>query len=104
MEKILESCKNAFATEGSNWDFVINCAAETKMGQTDPVYQEGVYKLSMNCAKEAAALNVKHYIELSAGQVYSSVKVPHKEDGPLDPWTFVAKWKTDVSFCVYQDI
>ncbi|KAI4459873.1 bifunctional polymyxin resistance protein arna [Holotrichia oblita] len=91
-----DSCKNAFATEGASWDFVINCAAETKMGQTDPVYKEGIYKLSLNCAKEAATLRVKHYVELSSGQVASSEKTPHKEDAPLDPWSFIAKWKVQV--------
>ncbi|KAK9738343.1 NAD dependent epimerase/dehydratase family [Popillia japonica] len=91
-----DSCKNAFATEGANWDFVINCAAETKLGQTDPVYKEGIYKLSLNCAQEAAALRVKHYVEISSGQVASSEKTPHKEDASVDPWSFIAKWKVQV--------
>lgn len=94
---ISESCKNAFhLSDGSTWDFVINCAGETKSGQTDPVYNEGILKLSLNCAKESASQNVKHYVELSAGNMYSSEKTPHKEDGPVEPWTFVAKWKRQV--------
>ncbi|KAJ8953754.1 hypothetical protein NQ318_015410 [Aromia moschata] len=92
-----ESCKNAFhIPNGSSWDIVVNCAGETKLGQTDPVYNEGVAKLSLNCAKEAALQNVKHYTELSSGNMYSSDKTPHKEDEPVEPWTFVAKWKRQV--------
>ncbi|KAL3276446.1 hypothetical protein HHI36_011827 [Cryptolaemus montrouzieri] len=90
-----ESCKNAFATN-SSWDFVINCAGETKGSQTDPVYNEGILKLSLNCAKEIAAHNVKHYVELSCGNMYSSEKVPHKENGPMEPWSHVAKFKAKV--------
>ncbi|XP_018561642.1 dTDP-D-glucose 4,6-dehydratase [Anoplophora glabripennis] len=92
-----ESCKNVFQPfDGMPWDIVVNCAGETKLGQTDPVYNEGILKLSLNCAKEAAQQNVKHFIELSSGNMYSSDKVAHKEDGPVEPWTFVAKWKRQV--------
>ncbi|CAH0553088.1 unnamed protein product [Brassicogethes aeneus] len=90
-----ESCKNAFKTD-SKWDFVINCAGETKSGHTDPVYNEGILKLSLNCANEAANHNVKHYIELSSGNMYSNEKTPLKEDAAVEPWTMVAKWKKKV--------
>lgn len=100
---ILESCKNAFQPcDGLSWDVVVNCAGETKLGQTDPVYNEGVLKLSLNCAKEAAQQNVKHFIELSSGNMHSSDKVPHKEDGPVEPWTFVAKWKRQVKHVFFS--
>ncbi|XP_063909515.1 uncharacterized protein LOC135127114 [Zophobas morio] len=88
-----ESCKNAFSCSEFQWDYVINCAGETKLGQTDPVYEEGILKLSVNCAKQAALDNVKHYIELSSGKMSSSEKVPHKEDGSIEPWSFIGKWK-----------
>lgn len=39
---------------------------------------------------------MKRYVEVSAGSMYSSDKTPHKEDGPLEPWTFIAKWKCRV--------
>lgn len=91
-----ESCKNAFQLDNGSWDIVINCAGETKAGQTDPVYKEGILKLSLNCAKEAARLQVKHYVELSSGNMYNAEKVAHTEDGPVDPWTSVAKWKRQV--------
>lgn len=92
-----ESCKNAFSLpDGSTWDLVVNCAGETRAGQTDPVYNEGILKLSVNCAKQAALQNVGRYIELSSGNMNSSEKTPHKEDGSLEPWGFVAKWKKEV--------
>lgn len=94
---LAESCKNAFhSSDGSTWDYVVNCAGETKSGQTDPVYKEGILKLSLNCAKESAAQGVKHYVELSSGNMHSSEKTPHKENGAVEPWTFVAKWKREV--------
>lgn len=86
------------------WDFVINCAGETKLGQTDPVYKEGILKLSLNCAKQAALLKVRHYVEFTSGNMFSSEKVPHGEDGAAEPWTFIAKWKRQASvlfvFCL----
>uniref|UniRef100_A0A1Q3F9G2 Putative c-3 sterol dehydrogenase/3-beta-hydroxysteroid dehydrogenase n=1 Tax=Culex tarsalis TaxID=7177 RepID=A0A1Q3F9G2_CULTA len=90
------SCQNAFkidSEDGSSWDFVINCAAETKPGQTDPVYQEGILKLAMNCANEAAKCRCKRFVELSTGSMCSSEKVPQKEDCPVEPWTMVGKYK-----------
>lgn len=98
-----DACKNAFSltSDEKNWDVVINFAAETKPGQTDPVYKEGILKLSLNCAKQAALLRVKHYVEMSSGNMFSSEKVPHTEDGPVEPWTFVAKWKRQVSFYLW---
>ncbi|XP_044756357.1 uncharacterized protein LOC123314945 [Coccinella septempunctata] len=90
-----ESCKNAFASDAA-WDFVVNCAGETKGSQTDPIYYEGILKLSLNCSKEAAQAKVKHYVELSCGNMNSSEKVPLKEDGPTEPWTNVAKFKAMV--------
>ncbi|XP_033226607.1 uncharacterized protein LOC117179076 isoform X2 [Belonocnema kinseyi] len=77
-------------------DYVFNCAGETKSGQTDPVYREGIYKLSMNCAQQAANIGVDRFIEISSGNLSSSEKVPHKEDDPTDPWTFTAKHKLQV--------
>lgn len=62
------------------------------------MYNEGVLKLSVNCAKQAAQQHVKHYVEISSGNMHSSEKVPHKEDGPVEPWTFVSKWKRQVRF------
>jgi nucleoside-diphosphate-sugar epimerase len=70
------SCQSALSVEeGGGWDYVINCACETKSGQTDPVYKEGILKLSLNCATEAAKLNVKRFVEVSSGHMCSANKV-----------------------------
>ncbi|XP_055618898.1 uncharacterized protein LOC129763887 isoform X2 [Toxorhynchites rutilus septentrionalis] len=88
------SCQNAFKTDdASGWDYVINCAAETKPGQTDPVYQEGILKLTLNCANEALKYRVKRFVELSTASMCSSEKTPMKEDCPVEPWTMVGKYK-----------
>lgn len=89
------SCQNAFADDES-FDFVINLAAETKMGQSDPVYKEGIIKLSNNCAKEAVKQKVKKYIEISSGHIHSSEKTPIRESTKLDPWTVMARFKLQV--------
>ncbi|OAD56233.1 hypothetical protein WN48_03719 [Eufriesea mexicana] len=89
------SCQNAFLSDTSI-DFVINCAGETKSGQTDPVYKEGIYKLSMNCAHHAAELQVDRYVEISSGNFSTSEKNPLKEEDTGEPWTFVAKYKLQV--------
>ncbi len=39
------------------------------------VYRDGIYKLSMNCAREAARQGVRKYIEISTAQMYSTDKV-----------------------------
>ncbi|XP_043270051.1 uncharacterized protein YbjS [Venturia canescens] len=89
------SCQNAFAGD-TRLDYVFNCAGETKSGQTDPVYKEGIYKLSINCAQHAAKIGVERYVEISSGNLSSSEKAPHKEEDSCDPWTFVAKYKLQV--------
>ena len=112
------SCQNAFASD-TPISYVINCAGETKSGQTDPVYKEGIYKLSMNCAQQAAKIGVEHYVEISSGNFSASEKVcilykftfiigfryvysftylqmPLKEDDSAEPWTYVAKYKLQV--------
>ncbi|XP_066994011.2 uncharacterized protein [Anabrus simplex] len=90
------SCESAFAVDDREYDYIVNCASETKPGQTDPVYKEGILKLSLNCAHEAAKHGVKRYIEVSSGNMCSSEKVPLKEDDKVDPWTYVAKYKSQV--------
>lgn len=67
----------AFEREGGTppFDYVFNCAALTKYGQDDAVYQEAVYDLSLKCARAAAKGKCKRFIELSTAQVYASDKV-----------------------------
>ncbi|XP_077288188.1 uncharacterized protein LOC143912728 isoform X2 [Arctopsyche grandis] len=92
------SCRSALEIESDSepWDLVVNCAGETKNAQSDAVYKEGIFTLSMNCVKECARLKVKRYIEITSGCMFSSEKIAHSEDGLVEPWTFVAKWKSQV--------
>ena len=77
-----------------SWDWVFNCAGETKYGQTDEVYDEKVRLLSVNCAKHAAKLAVGVFIETSTAQVYDADKKASKEDSAkIKPWTLLAKYK-----------
>eukprot|EP01136_Pigoraptor_vietnamica_P033979 Opistho-1_new@97437 len=87
------SIEKSFTDEGGEFDYVFNCAAETKYGQTEQIYEERVYQLTVNCAKEAAKRNVKRFVEISTGQVYSGDKKHNTEDDKTDPWTLIAKAK-----------
>ncbi|CAB3226993.1 unnamed protein product [Arctia plantaginis] len=90
------SCASALDPgDGSPWGLVANCAGETRVGQTEAVYSEGIFTLSANVAKQCAKLKVPRLVEISSGQMYSSDK-PHKEDGPVDPWTVEGKMKNKV--------
>jgi len=79
--------------DGSNFDWVVNCAAETKYGQTEEVYKEKVLDLSVKVATKAAELGIPKFIELSTAQVYSHGKKASKEDSTIKPWTQQANFK-----------
>ncbi|KAJ3116512.1 hypothetical protein HDU96_009498 [Phlyctochytrium bullatum] len=79
--------------DGSTFDYVFNCAAETKYGQSEEVYDEKIFNLSVTVAKEAAKRKVKAYVELSTAQVYESDKKPSSEESKVKPWTLLAKYK-----------
>jgi len=78
---------------GGKWNIVINLAAETKYGQTEAVYQEKILDLSVKCGTEAAKVGVDRFIEVSTAQVYEAGKKPSKEDGKIEPWTLLARFK-----------
>lgn len=84
--------KRAFSDD-AKFNFVINLAGETKFGQTDEVYEEMVYKISMNCAQEAVQHGVEKYIEVSTAHVYDSSSKALKENAKMKPWTAMAKKK-----------
>lgn len=87
------SIASIWSDSGIKFDYVINCAAETKYGHTDEVYKERVHHLSVACAQEAAKQGVKRFIEVSTAQVYEPSNKPKDESGKVDPWTNLAKWK-----------
>ncbi|XP_052784119.1 uncharacterized protein LOC128219954 [Mya arenaria] len=90
------SMAGVFTTAGGEFDLVINLAAETKYGQSDKVYSEGIVKLSLNCAREAAKRDVGFYIEMSSGQMSTSDKKAMREDMKAEPWTNLANHKLEV--------
>lgn len=92
---LIDSCKMVFSSEDP-WHVVINCAAETRSNQTDAVYEEGIYHLSVNCAKEAALMGVERYIELSSGCLKASKRSPLREDCETEAWTSVAIQKLKI--------
>ncbi|KAG2189247.1 hypothetical protein INT44_004389 [Umbelopsis vinacea] len=83
-------------SDGTEFDYVFNFAAETKYSQVSEVYRERIYNLSVNCAKEAAKRHVKVFLEMSTSEVYDSNKEPSTEGSPLKPWTLIAKQKVEV--------
>lgn len=78
--------------DGATWDWAVNCAGETRYGQTDAIYEEGIFNLSLNCARESKAAGVGSYLEISCC-VASNKRQAHKENDPIDPVTKIAKLK-----------
>jgi len=87
------SIQRMFTLEGGNFNLVFNLAAETKYGQTEEVYNEKVYDLSVRCAQEALNRKVDRFIEVSTAQVYEPHSKASKEDSKIEPWTLIAKYK-----------
>lgn len=87
------SIAQCFEDPDGKYDYVFNLAAETKYSQTEEVYQERVYLLSVNCAKEAAKQGVKMFVEVSTAQVYDADKKASDETSKVKPWTIIAKYK-----------
>eukprot|EP00033_Pygsuia_biforma_P000598 GCRY01000707.1.p1 GENE.GCRY01000707.1~~GCRY01000707.1.p1 ORF type:complete len:362 (+),score=76.97 GCRY01000707.1:126-1211(+) len=83
-------------SDDSEFNIVVNLAAETKYGQTDEVYKEKIFDLSVKCATEAAKRGVEKFIEISTSQIYSAGKKASDEGAKKDPWTKVGKYKLQV--------
>ncbi|KAG9395290.1 NAD dependent epimerase/dehydratase family [Carpediemonas membranifera] len=80
------------AFEDGPFDFVINLAAETKLGLAETEYKDKVQGLTVNVAKAAAAAGSK-FIEVSDARVLKPSKKPAPEDASKDPTTNLAKFK-----------
>lgn len=90
------SCASALDPgDDAPWGLVVNCASETRGGQTEAVYAEGIVTLSLNVAKHCARMKVPRLVEISSGQMCSSDK-PQKEDCSIDPWTIEGRMKSKV--------
>ncbi|KAI8992044.1 hypothetical protein BDF20DRAFT_813019 [Mycotypha africana] len=79
--------------DGKEFDYVFNFAAETKGSQAPELYQERIFNLSVNCAKEAASRKVKVFIEMSTAEVYHSDEKAATETSKIKPLTIIAKNK-----------
>ncbi|KAF9922523.1 hypothetical protein FBU30_007344 [Linnemannia zychae] len=82
--------------DGSNFDYVINCAAETKFSQPEEIYEERIYRLSLNCAREAVKRKIKVFVQFSTGDIYESDGSHSKEDSKTKPWNVMAQYKLKV--------
>lgn len=60
------------------------------------MYEEGIYKLSLNCINEAIAQNVYRYIEFSSANMLSSDRKSIGEKCEKKPWTKLAEEKARV--------
>ena len=72
---LLDSCEKAFANPPKAFDYILNCACETRLGQSEAVYEEGIVRVSLNCAKLAAKIGAARFVELSSGCMASSEQV-----------------------------
>jgi len=94
--KQVNLARDAMVTKGfadGPWDYVFNLAGETKYSQTAAVYKENINDVTVACAKEAAKVGVKRFIEVSTSQVYASDKKPSNESSKIKPWTALAEAK-----------
>jgi len=87
------SIEKCFDDGANQFNIVINLAAETKLSQSDAVYEEKILNCSVKCATEAAKRKVEKYIEVSDSHVYEHSDKNSKEDGKVKPWTAAAKYK-----------
>eukprot|EP01105_Mastigella_eilhardi_P014444 TRINITY_DN3291_c1_g1_i1.p1 TRINITY_DN3291_c1_g1~~TRINITY_DN3291_c1_g1_i1.p1 ORF type:complete len:368 (-),score=148.31 TRINITY_DN3291_c1_g1_i1:52-1155(-) len=84
---------------GEKFNYVFNCAAETKYGQEEAIYMEKTHDACVKIATEAVKQKVDKFVQLSTAQVFSAGKKASKEDDKLEPWTTLAKvtLKTEAS-------
>ncbi|KFY37301.1 hypothetical protein V494_04811 [Pseudogymnoascus sp. VKM F-4513 (FW-928)] len=79
--------------DGKEFDYVFNCAGETRYSQDDEIYKLRVVTLAQSIGKEAAKRGVKAFVELSSGLVYKSDSTPRKETDKLKPAIKHAQYK-----------
>jgi len=85
-----QSIAKCFDIPGGKFNYVFNCAAETKFGQDVAIYEEKTLSLAIKVATEARNRGCDKFIHLSTAQIYKADKKPSKEDGKLEPWTNIA--------------
>ena len=78
-----------------SWDFVFNLGGETAWSQNPEIYKLRSTQSSIALATEASKRQVKAFVEVSTGIVYSSSRTPRKESDKLKPWLKIAKAKLE---------
>lgn len=63
--------------QNESYDYVFNLCGETRFGLTDKDYQIKCVETAAKCARAAAKIGVKKFIEVSTAQVYKPDKVTH---------------------------
>lgn len=90
----IESLPRIFdRADGKEFDYVFNCAGETRFSQDDEIYNLRIVKLAENIGKEAARRGVKCFVEFSTGNVYKGDSSPRKETDKLKPSMKMASYK-----------
>lgn len=90
----LINAKSVEVAMQGEFEHIINLAAETRVGQFEEVYEEGILKLSLNCARVARRPSLKRYVELSC--VMSSSASPSDETCKMEPWSAIGRNKARV--------
>jgi nucleoside-diphosphate-sugar epimerase len=85
------SIQRCLTLESGSFDYVFNCAAETKYGQEDIIYQEKTLGLTTKLAAEVLKIKPKKFVHLSNAQVYDSSKKMATESSKTNPWTPLAE-------------
>lgn len=88
-----DAVAKAFTDPEGDYNIVINLAGETKLSQSDGVYEEGITKLSTLVGQEALKHKTERFIEVSTGEVYESHHKQSNESAKLHPWTGIGKAK-----------
>ena len=99
------SVAKMFTIDGG-FDVVFNCAAETKLGQDEFLYEQKTYGLAKLVAEEAVRQGVKKFIHLSNGQIYDSSSKEKNEKAKCAPWTKLAasQYKADKELLEMKDL
>ncbi|KAJ1795164.1 hypothetical protein LPJ59_004395, partial [Coemansia sp. RSA 2399] len=92
-----EFLEQAFAENGSSgWDYVFDFAAEYKFGQTDQVYEQDVFRVSVRIAQLAQRLGAKLLVHLSTAHIFKCTggdsNKQHAEDDALEAPNALVRW------------
>lgn len=76
------------------FDYVVNLCGETRCGMPENDYQQRTLTPIQKCTAAAAAQGgIQKWIEVSTAAIYQPKKQKSTEDGPVAPWTTVARFR-----------